>query len=107
MSCSAVAAASVLAKTDRDAIMVSLAAEHEAYGWQDNKGYAAPEHIAALREHGPCLLHRRSWSLPGTGSSRSAAGQVAVPEIGPATSLDPATLALPDVEWADSIEVTA
>ena len=37
-----------------------------AYRWEENKGYAAPEHIAALETCGPCVLHRRSWRLPGT-----------------------------------------
>ncbi|MFS0887118.1 ribonuclease HII [Aeromicrobium sp. 179-A 4D2 NHS] len=65
MKCAAVAAASILAKTARDAILVELAAEHPQYGWELNKGYSAPEHIAALAEHGPTVHHRRSWSLPG------------------------------------------
>lgn len=60
----AVAAASVLAKTERDALMVGLHEHHPVYGWDGNKGYSAPEHASALREHGPCVLHRRSWSLP-------------------------------------------
>lgn len=63
--CASVAAASVLAKVERDAIMVGRADEHPAYGWQLNKGYSAPDHIAALRAHGSCAQHRRSWSLPG------------------------------------------
>ncbi|WP_456826615.1 ribonuclease HII [Cellulomonas sp. P5_E12] len=66
-TCASVAAASVLAKCERDALMVALAAEHPAYRWDENKGYASPEHIAALRELGPSVLHRRSWRLPGTG----------------------------------------
>ncbi len=65
LTCSAVAAASVLAKTQRDAVMVGLAPAHPHYAWDENKGYASPEHVAALREHGPCLLHRVSWRLPG------------------------------------------
>ena len=65
LTCSSVAAASVLAKVTRDAMMVELADEHPAYGWAENKGYAAPEHLAALRRHGPTPLHRRSWRLPG------------------------------------------
>lgn len=65
MRCAAVAAASVLAKTERDALMVELAQHHPAYGWHGNKGYAAPEHVAALIEHGPSPYHRRSWRLPG------------------------------------------
>jgi len=67
MRCAAVAAASILAKTSRDALMVELAKTHPGYGWQENKGYASPEHIEALRALGPCAAHRRSWSLPGTG----------------------------------------
>lgn len=67
LRCAAVAAASILAKTERDAIMVGLADEHPQYGWHENKGYAAPEHIAALAEHGPTPHHRRSWRLPGVG----------------------------------------
>lgn len=63
-SCASVAAASVLAKCERDALMVALSDEHPAYRWAENKGYASPEHLAALREHGPSPLHRRSWRLP-------------------------------------------
>jgi ribonuclease HII len=67
MRCAAVAAASVLAKVERDAIMVELAQRHPGYGWELNKGYSAPEHIAALRRLGPSDLHRLSWNLPGIG----------------------------------------
>jgi ribonuclease HII len=66
LTCSSVAAASVLAKVTRDAIMVGLGAEHPAYGWVENKGYAAPEHMDAIRVHGACQWHRLSWRLPGT-----------------------------------------
>lgn len=67
MRCSSVAAASVLAKVSRDATMRLLAEEHPAYGWAENKGYSATAHLDALRAHGPCVLHRRSWALPGVG----------------------------------------
>jgi ribonuclease HII len=67
MRCAAVAAASVLAKVERDAIMVELAQRHPGYGWELNKGYSAPEHITALRRLGPSDLHRQSWNLPGVG----------------------------------------
>lgn len=63
--CSSVAAASVLAKVERDAMMVALAAEVPDYAWELNKGYSAPEHFAALESHGPSVHHRRSWRLPG------------------------------------------
>lgn len=65
LKCSSVAAASVLAKVERDTLMVGLAAHHPAYRWEENKGYAAPEHRAALDLLGPCDLHRRSWRLQG------------------------------------------
>lgn len=68
LRCSSVAAASVLAKVDRDALMVQAAGEarHTPYRWEQNKGYAAPEHLDALRELGPSAWHRRSWRLTGT-----------------------------------------
>jgi ribonuclease HII len=65
LKCSSVAAASVLAKVERDAIMTAHAPDHPVYGWDVNKGYAAPEHMAALELHGASVLHRRSWRLPG------------------------------------------
>ncbi len=64
LTCASVAAASVLAKVERDAIMVDLGGRHAGYGWAGNKGYASPDHLAALEEHGPCVEHRRSWRLP-------------------------------------------
>lgn len=72
LKCSSVAAASVLAKVERDELMVRLGAEHPAYGWSLNKGYSAPEHMDALARWGPCELHRRSWRLPGVHDERSA-----------------------------------
>lgn len=62
-TCSAVAAASVLAKCQRDRLMVDLHTSHPQYCWDRNKGYAAPDHQAALAAHGPCELHRLSWRL--------------------------------------------
>ncbi|NAZ87351.1 ribonuclease HII [Kineococcus sp. T90] len=64
LTCAAVAGASVLAKTARDALMARLHAQHPHYGWDANKGYGAPGHLAALAEHGRCAQHRRSWRLP-------------------------------------------
>lgn len=72
LKCSSVAAASVLAKVERDAMMVRLAAEVPAYRWELNKGYSAPEHFAALRRLGPCEHHRRSWRLPETETGDTA-----------------------------------
>ena len=65
LTCAGVSAASVLAKTERDALMVTLAGEHPEYGFAENKGYSTPEHIEALRVHGPSRSHRTSWRLPG------------------------------------------
>ena len=78
-TCASVAAASVLAKCERDTMMVALAAAHPAYHWEQNKGYASAEHVTALAAHGPCSLHRRSWSLPGVGPcAPGASGAVSV-----------------------------
>jgi len=64
-SCASVAAASVIAKCERDALMVALHGEHPQYAWEHNKGYGAPEHLVALATHGPSPHHRTSWRLPG------------------------------------------
>ena len=65
MTCTAVAAASVLAKVERDAIMVAHAQQDSRYDWASNKGYASASHIEGLRTWGASDLHRRSWQLPG------------------------------------------
>ncbi len=56
-----IAAASVLAKTYRDDLMVKYHDEFPQFGFAGHKGYGAASHFAALREHGPCPLHRRSF----------------------------------------------
>lgn len=56
-----VAAASILAKVTRDETMVRLAVELPGYGWESNKGYPSPAHLAALRRLGPSEQHRRSF----------------------------------------------
>jgi ribonuclease HII len=58
----AISAASILAKEYRDRLMREAAREHPHYGWEQNKGYGTPEHLAALRKHGPCSLHRKSFA---------------------------------------------
>ena len=60
--CLSIAAASILAKEERDRMMIAAAAEHPHYGWETNKGYGSARHLAALREHGPSPLHRRSFA---------------------------------------------
>ena len=57
-----VAAASILAKVVRDGTMVALAVEHPGYGWESNKGYPSPAHLAALRRLGASPLHRRTFA---------------------------------------------
>ena len=56
-----IAAASILAKVARDRYMCEQDALYPAYGFSRNKGYGTAEHIAALRAHGPCPLHRKSF----------------------------------------------
>jgi len=57
----AIAAASILAKVTRDAMMDEQARSYPLYGFEHNKGYATPEHFEALRIHGPCDIHRKSF----------------------------------------------
>lgn len=61
--CASVAAASILAKVERDQIMVELDAAFPDYGWAGNKGYGAEGHRRALVERGITEHHRRSWRL--------------------------------------------
>jgi len=57
----AIAAASILAKVTRDAMMDQQALSFPLYGFEHNKGYGTPEHCEALRVHGPCEIHRKSF----------------------------------------------
>jgi len=61
--CASVAAASVIAKVERDALMTRLHVEHPQYGWEGNKGYGAAVHTDAIRTHGVTVYHRTSWNL--------------------------------------------
>ena len=58
----AIMAASILAKVSRDRHMVEMHRQWPQYGFHEHKGYSTPEHLAALRTHGPCPLHRRSFA---------------------------------------------
>src|SRR5207249_5844839 len=58
----AISAASIIAKTTRDAMLDALDREYPLYGFARHKGYATPEHLAALDLHGPCPAHRRSFA---------------------------------------------
>ncbi|WP_052666433.1 ribonuclease HII [Nitriliruptor alkaliphilus] len=57
-----IAAASIVAKVTRDAMLRAWDADHPRYAFASNKGYPSPGHRAALRKHGPCALHRHSWA---------------------------------------------
>jgi ribonuclease HII len=57
-----IAAASILAKTARDRLMVTHDAEFPGYGFATHKGYGVPAHAAALRALGPCPIHRMTWA---------------------------------------------
>jgi ribonuclease HII len=57
-----ISAASILAKTARDAMLVELDGHYPHYGFAHNRGYGTPEHLAALQKHGPCPAHRRSFA---------------------------------------------
>jgi len=57
-----IAAASIVAKVTRDRMMVKLARRYRRYGWESNKGYGTPEHARAIKAHGVCTHHRRSFS---------------------------------------------
>ena len=59
--CAAIAAASIIAKVERDALMCEYAEQYPEYGFQSCKGYASAEHIAAIKEHGLSPVHRASF----------------------------------------------
>lgn len=60
-----IAAASIVAKVTRDRLMRACDVDYPAYGFAQNKGYSCAYHLAALAEHGPCPLHRRSFAPVG------------------------------------------
>ncbi len=68
-----ISAASILAKVRRDRLCVALHERWPAYGFDGHKGYPTPSHLQALREHGACPAHRRSFA-----PVREACGVVAV-----------------------------
>ena len=58
-----IAAASILAKTARDAYMEKVHVQYPKYGWNKNKGYGTPIHRAAIEAHGLCFEHRKSFKI--------------------------------------------
>ncbi len=69
----------MLAKTERDALLISYAERYPQYGFAENKAYASRQHLEALAEHGPCEIHRCSWNLPGL-AARLAEGELDLAE---------------------------
>ena len=67
-----IAAASIVAKVHRDALLCELHDVHPAYGFAGHKGNPTPEHLAALRAHGPCVAHRRSFAPVRDSAARAA-----------------------------------
>ena len=59
--CADIAAASVLAKVTRDRYMLAMAKQYPLYGFEKHKGYGTVQHYAALRDYGPCPIHRPSF----------------------------------------------
>jgi ribonuclease HII len=58
----AISCASILAKTHRDGLMRELDKKYPGYGFANHFGYGTPEHLARLKEFGPCAIHRRSFA---------------------------------------------
>ena len=56
-----IAAASIIAKVTRDRLMIEMDARYPGYHFARHKGYGTPQHLAALKQHGPCPIHRRSF----------------------------------------------
>ncbi len=61
-----IAAASIIAKTERDAYMIKLSKEFPAYGWEKNKGYPTPFHRVVIANDGACAYHRKTFKLLST-----------------------------------------
>ncbi|MDE6568849.1 MAG: ribonuclease HII, partial [Lachnospiraceae bacterium] len=56
-----IAAASIMAKVTRDHLMLQMDALYPEYGFASHKGYGSQAHIAAIRQYGPCPIHRRTF----------------------------------------------
>jgi ribonuclease HII len=57
-----IAAASIIAKTTRDALMIEYGKKYPEYGFEKHMGYSTPEHLSAIERHGPCPIHRKSFA---------------------------------------------
>ncbi|SAL81012.1 ribonuclease HII [Caballeronia choica] len=75
-----ISAASILAKVTRDRMLLQLHQVHPVYGFDAHAGYGTPQHLAALRDHGPCEHHRRSFAPVREAHARFG---IVLPEIAP------------------------
>lgn len=88
-----IAAASVLAKVTRDRLMVELDRQYPHYGFAEHKGYATPQHVAAINALGPCAIHRRSfYPFRPTETEQDLFPADLAPTISPATTAPPPSL---------------
>jgi ribonuclease HII len=78
--CLSIAAASILAKTARDRLMMEMDRAYPGYHFAAHKGYGAPKHIAALQAMGPCPIHRSGWAPI---RAALASGALVTAEAGP------------------------
>lgn len=85
---SSIAAASILAKTHRDAYMRQLHREFPQYNWKNNKGYGTPEHRAAIEIHGLCKYHRKSFAIDPRQASLFAEEEGIILDQLPQTSME-------------------
>ncbi|WP_308199848.1 ribonuclease HII [Isoptericola croceus] len=102
LQCSSVAAASVLAKVERDGLLRRLAAQYPSFAWEQNKGYSAPAHLEALRRHGPTPQHRRSWNLRVLDETTTGAA-VAATEPAPEAGAGPTVVTLDEVSIGSGV----
>ncbi|MDR2625419.1 MAG: ribonuclease HII [Zoogloeaceae bacterium] len=79
----AIAAASILAKTTRDALMLDLHQHYPQYGFDRHMGYPTAAHLAALQRHGPCPAHRRSFAPVARAEAAEAAARKTQTELFP------------------------
>lgn len=82
-TCSSIAAASIVAKVARDALMRRLDGLHPEYGFAANKGYATRDHLERLARYGPCIQHRCSWLAVQRRAAEAGfrAGEAEAPEL--------------------------
>ncbi len=102
----AIAAASVIAKVTRDRYMHRVASLYPKWNFDGNVGYSTPEHRSAIREHGICPLHRRSFaSIAYTQLSLGPAGETAVGSGESAASAASASASQPGIPAGEADEV--